>query len=290
MQALERSTKNRDEELKRLPFLKDRRQMLVNVTPDMARQWLEYNTANRVITQTVLKHYTDEMRQGRWLDNGEAIKFAPGKLLDGQHRLEAIVQSGQTITLSIECGLQPETQNTMDTGRHRTARDVLSIEGLDGWQSRTLGTAIHTMIEVDRGGMVYSSMKHSNADARSYYLEHFAQIDNSLRTIQAAFSRAKPLMPASLAVVLHYLFSRKDEEQADAFFEKLFSGEGLSRMSPIWHLRNRLVSDAIQRTKRTSYERIGFVIKSWNSFRGGREMKSETNLYLKAGDAYPEIK
>lgn len=274
----------------RMPLTETRSQALIEVTPDVAKKWLEYNTANRCITKDTLNRYTDDMKAGRWADNGESIKFSKGKLLDGQHRLLAIIQSDKTLVLSVEFGLVPESQDFMDIGRHRTPRDVLSIEGLGAWESRTLGSAIHTMIEVDRGGMIYGATKHSNADARAYYLENFAAIEKSLRTIHSVYGRNKSLIPAALAVALHYLFSRKSEEAADIFFDKLFSGEDLSRDSSIWRLRNRLVSDAIQRTRRSQYERIGFVIKAWNSYRAGRPMKSDTSLYMRAGDAYPEVK
>lgn len=278
------------ESLKNIIMSDRRGQTRIFVTPAIAAFFLQYNVANRALVMSLIARYSQDMVHKKWADNGESIKFAKGKILDGQHRLEAVIKAGVSLWMSIEYGLPPETQDTIDTGRHRTPRDVLSIEGLGAWESRTLGSAIHTLIEVDSGGVLYTSKRYSNAEARAYYLEHLADIEKSLRFVRALHGRGGKIFPHAGTLILHYLFSRKDAEKADLFFDKLFVGDGLSRSSAIFHLRNRLLGDAMDKRSRSAYERYGFIIKAWNSFRSGREMKTETGLYSKSGDDFPEIK
>jgi len=273
-----------------LPFSEKRGHAYITVTPEIAKRWLEFNTANRAIIKMQKASLVRQMTNGMWRDNGDAIRFSPGKLLDGQHRLDAIVECGLSFVMSVEYGLDPLTQDTIDTGRTRTPRDVLSIEGLGPWESRTLGSAIHAMIEVDAGGAIYTSKKYSNAEARSYYLEHAAAIDKSLRYVRGVSGKAKKILPFAQTLILHYLFSRINSEQADEFLDKLFVGDGLSKTSAIFHLRNRLTADAIDNRTRSAMDRYGFVIKAWNSYRSGREMRTESGLYFKSLVEYPEIK
>ena len=65
------------------------------ITPKIAEQYLAKNSNNysRLYKATV-DQYAYEMLNGEWIFNGEAIKFnKSGKLVDGQHRLSAIVKS-----------------------------------------------------------------------------------------------------------------------------------------------------------------------------------------------------
>ncbi|MDO0930218.1 hypothetical protein QQY66_00225 [Streptomyces sp. DG2A-72] len=57
----------------------------VDVSPALARHWLtEHNTHNRSLRPRVVAAYARDMHAGRWMDNGETIKFAAdGTLLDG---------------------------------------------------------------------------------------------------------------------------------------------------------------------------------------------------------------
>ena len=61
--------------------------------------------------------YAADMKAGRWQLNGEAIKFDKnGHLLNGQHRLHAVVRADTTIQMLVISGLDPETRTTMDSG------------------------------------------------------------------------------------------------------------------------------------------------------------------------------
>jgi hypothetical protein len=46
-----------------------------SVSPDLAAKWLEHNTRNRKLRQSVVNKYAADMREGRWLLTGDAIAF-----------------------------------------------------------------------------------------------------------------------------------------------------------------------------------------------------------------------
>lgn len=263
---------------------------VVRVTPELAQHWLSFNSGNREVTQAKIDQYRADMECGYWLENGETIRFAYGKLLDGQHRLMALVLAGVTVRMIVVHGVDSEAQATMDTGRSRTPRDIISIEreGRDGkWESATLGSALHTIIAYESGLAIYSARKYTNREVRNYYLEHSSSLEGTIRRV-AGYPRKFPLLPHARIVAAHYLLSRKDAEAADTFFDRLLNGDNLSKTSPMYVLRTRLDSDRMEKKTRTAYEHFHYLIKAWNAYRNGKTL-SRTALYPKPGDAFPEI-
>lgn len=100
------------------------------ITPDIAKTMLGENVNNRRISRDNVNMFAREMRNGEWRFNGEAIKFGKdGCLLDGQHRLLAVIAADKPLTTLVIRGLEDETQQTMDSGKTRTLGDVLTLRG-----------------------------------------------------------------------------------------------------------------------------------------------------------------
>lgn len=260
----------------------------VRVTPEIAQHWMTFNTSNREVTQAKLEQFQHEMERGEWKVQGDTIRFSYGKLLDGQHRLMAVALAGVTLPMLVVHGLDPETQANMDTGRGRTPRDVLSIEGLDKWESSTLGSAIHTIMAYESGLALYSARKFLNREVRNYYLEHRAAIEATVQVCKA-LPRKHPIVPHSRTMALHYIFAKLDREAADQLFTRLTTGEGLAKSSPVFHLRQRLLSDLIDKRTRSAFEQLAFIVKTWNSVRRGGSVKTEVFMRVREGEAFPEI-
>ena len=65
-----------------------------------AQEPLTKNDHNRRLSPVRIRKFADEMQNGMWVYNGESIIVSEsGRLLDGQHRLHAIVDSGAEIEL-----------------------------------------------------------------------------------------------------------------------------------------------------------------------------------------------
>lgn len=103
---------------------------IVAVDPATASRWLHHNGANRKIRDTQINKYAADMSAGRWALTGAPIQFSvDGTLLDGQHRLKAVVESGVTIPMFVVEGLPVGAQPYMDVGMKRTLSDQLSVLG-----------------------------------------------------------------------------------------------------------------------------------------------------------------
>jgi hypothetical protein len=105
---------------------------LETVTPSKAERWLDQNKANRKMRDGVAEKYADDMKNGRWTTCPTPIAFYhDGDLADGQHRLWAIVDSGESITFPIARGLERTDGLNIDTGLSRTLVDNARISGSD---------------------------------------------------------------------------------------------------------------------------------------------------------------
>jgi hypothetical protein len=99
------------------------------ITPTMAVKWLEGNIHNRDISQKTVNAFARDMILGHWLITHQGIAFAKdGTLIDGQHRLWAVVESKKSVLMNVTTGLDLKTQNAIDIGRNRSVRDIIALQ------------------------------------------------------------------------------------------------------------------------------------------------------------------
>lgn len=98
------------------------------VTPDQARDWLHMNGRNRVLRRTLVRQLEAAIRRGEWKMTHQPIALdREGVLLDGQHRLHAILLSGVACRSLVAFDAERETFDCIDIGAKRSLGDVLSL-------------------------------------------------------------------------------------------------------------------------------------------------------------------
>jgi hypothetical protein len=99
------------------------------ITPATATTWLEGNTHNRPVRDATVKRYARDMKAGRWQLTHQGIAFGPeGELLDGQHRLWAIVTAETAVRMMVARGVSPGVQAVIDDNMPRSAGDGLKLQ------------------------------------------------------------------------------------------------------------------------------------------------------------------
>src|SRR5262249_14147726 len=69
-----------------------------------------------------------EMEQRRWQPAASDIVFDEnGALIDGHHRLSAVVALGKAMQFAVKRGVPAEVRNVIDTGRKRNMGDLLTM-------------------------------------------------------------------------------------------------------------------------------------------------------------------
>lgn len=109
---------------------------LMVIDPAKAEHWLKNNFRNRPISEDVVRAYAADMTAGRWTVTHQGLAFNDrDELIDGQHRLRAIILSGCTVQTMVTFGLPSKikdsemtTMDCVDRGRTRSVADQLKIQ------------------------------------------------------------------------------------------------------------------------------------------------------------------
>lgn len=101
------------------------------ISPVVAAEMLDRNgIINRNVQVNRVATYAADMRAGAWLDTGDTIRVTDGGcVVDGQHRLLAVIKADVTLEMVVARGVAPDTIHVIDTGKPRTLADVLHIQG-----------------------------------------------------------------------------------------------------------------------------------------------------------------
>lgn len=244
------------------------------VTPAIATAWLASNHGNRNIRSKAVALLARDMAAGDWRFTGEAIKFdADGTLLDGQHRLMAVVQSGAAIDMLIIRGLDRDAQRVMDSGAKRSAADALGWGGHKN--TNLLAAAARLGLEIER----------DDANRLFTHSEVVAYVDENpdlLDVITAASAARKyvPMKPAAIAYSW-LLLSRVDARAAASFFDALINNATDGRGDPRNTLLRRLATARQNKETLRAATEVQFVVRAWNAWRRKEELHV---LRAKAGN------
>lgn len=209
------------------------------ISPRKARSLLGRNDRNRNLRMERVRELSGAMQRGEWELNGETIKIAQdGALLDGQHRLQAVLHSGITIASVVVRGLPSVAQDTIDTGRRRRLSDVLTLEGYpDGVALASGVSVLHRLRNKTR--VDYSR---ATAPTPQQALALLATSEGLIESVRVARAVRKAIGgPTGVFAALHHEFGRVDRPATDEFFEALRSGAALPLSDAVLHLRNHVV-------------------------------------------------
>ncbi len=208
------------------------------VSPQFAEDLLKTNPINRGVAYHRVLVYTNQMRQGKWMTNGETIKVSDtGKLLDGQHRLYAIIEYGAPVEMTITRGISESAFKTIDTGQPRRASQIAAMAG------------IQNANVVTPAAMVLYRLFMSAGREASVPPGELILVANAFPALQkwSPFIKAQggvsPLPPACLLAALVYFEDiAKKPRLAEDFFKGIQKGEELTSGSPILALRNSMLN------------------------------------------------
>jgi hypothetical protein len=98
------------------------------VTPEMARVFLASNLDNRNKRGWWVSGLASMIKRGEWIPTHQGVAFSKsGKLIDGQHRLEAIVESNTSVEMLVVTGVREDAYKVLDNGIKRTMADLTGL-------------------------------------------------------------------------------------------------------------------------------------------------------------------
>lgn len=247
------------------------------ITPDIAKQYLLTNTRNRRLRKTGVEKYARDMKAGRWMLTTDAIGFDEnGVLTNGQHRLEACVETGIPFEAIVVRGLDPQSFDATDNGMNRTLADILHNQPSASAVSAGVKTAY--LLRNGRNGFSDMSMKTaglSNAmGVQEFEKNPEGYIDAAGFANRTRKSGMNNITEGRLAGLFYFLTYDKghDRDTVESFFQQILSFK--TAEDPTCELlRLRFLKERGQEVKMTARLRLNLVAKAWNFYITGKRTK-----------------
>lgn len=256
------------------------------ISPEKAKKYLGDNYEyNRNIRAHVVKRYANDIVNGkwRWQVAPPIIFDGQGRVIDGQHRLAAVVRSGRTVESYVIRGADEEDYKVIDSGIPRKAGDLLR----DMPNSSHLGAVARIMLNWDAGnrhgcflrGGGHGGTIWTNRDVRDYVLSH-PDIHTYVRKGMDAYRKI------GVPVRVFALFARNayeaDQVAAESFLAQVESGVLLEPGSPAEVVRTQIVSESVKGRKGGGYiypsEAVySWLVKGFNDFLAGKSHRRYTH-------------
>lgn len=262
----------------------------MTITPEMAFQILtNNNTHNRPLSRRRVNDLSREMSKGNWRYNpADAIVFDNLRVLaNGQHRLEAVVDSEISQDFLVVTGAHPEAQDVMDQQKRRTVAEQLSLSGYS--DSKHLATISRIHIMWSEGNITNQMKRPSTLDVRHWVENAYPEAMSFAIASGVGVAKISPLNvgPVGAAAYSAYL---KDSGAAEQFFHDMTEGIGLDKGHPVLTLTKYLQRQSQLGTRFREHHQLWLVVSTWNSWRQGRTLGKIMSPSEFKNDIFPRMK
>lgn len=253
------------------------RSKVQKITPKKAQEMLAANTSNRPLSTPVLRSFAEAMQRGDWQVTHQGIAFdTNGVLVDGQHRLAAVIEADIPVEMTVFTDVPPDTFAVLDTGKRRNAADALAIEG----EKSTIQLA--AMV---RAVWLYENRPDSAWSGRGAATTNHQILDTLVEhpTIRDFLTVGERIgtetgMIKSAAGAASYLVERVNQRASlDPWYEGIIDGAGLAKNDPRLSFRKvmfamaRKQAGVVQR-RRDTREHVTLYLKAFNAWAAGNTL------------------
>lgn len=244
------------------------------ITPDIARHYLSMNTTNRRISDVKVAQYVRDILNDRWKsDTAECIKFSKsGKLIDGQHRLTAIVKANTPVSMCVVDGLGDDVFSVLDTGKSRNAGDSFKVAEIKNANVTPSIIAFYNAIQNGNKSQEQLRTKPTNMMLLDMYNDRIDFWDSVTRNTLGYYIDFAKILAPSFIGGFYASFYEANELMVDSFFAQLCRGESISN-GTLLVLRNKLISDKTSLRKLPRGVKMAMIIKAWNCYVTGASVK-----------------
>ncbi len=245
----------------------------ITITPTVAAAMLEKNIGNRNLRKSKVAQYASDMASGRWILNGEAIKVAKsGRLLDGQHRLHACIESGQSFECLVVSDLDDASQLTMDQGVRRSASNQFKLLGIQ--YSNDKAAACRNLWHWAQGAPLGQPINRTPSAAELLdVLKCWPIMDDAVRVSDQLYRNTRFGVARSTYTTFITLSLSIDADACIEFAGQVQTGEMLQSGDPALTLRKQFMSwrgsgRTLSRAQQLAWLWLGFC-----DFRAGKSRK-----------------
>lgn len=272
--------------------MSSRKHKIMKVGPEVAAAWLEKNTHNRDLRQRTVDAYAAAMKRGEWKLTPEPIAFChpwtdsqgnhhPETLIEGQHRLWAVVTSGVEVEFTVWWGCAPYEFDVIGQGIVRTQGDVLQITRRDIKHptvvARVISTARHRLF--GRGTKIMT-------------WETDLFLTNFQTEIEAVAEFKRKLGPKLLSNMIPALFAAYmiDPIKTTTAVDRLDSAVGFTERDPMRALHMYVADQRATKTLDSDHTQFGKALCAFLAEIDGRSIKNLRSDISYLGDARTRLK
>lgn len=254
------------------------------ITPQKAQEYLAMNKNNRKLMSRVVDSYAQDLKDGKWIIGTSTICFdINGNLIDGQHRLSAIIKAGISVRMEVKRNLSEDAFKAMDIGKVRQPKDMFNIAGVSNYQN--LSGVIRATLQFEQESFVRNTKRMSNPELWEIYNMMPDKYDEACKIGCTYYSQFKDISVSFWgAMYLHLTLTKKhSSEKVLRFFDELsdkISTENDTLRLFRKKLRNmRELSDSVSR----SPVFLTLLIRTWNAWVTNNN-RAKLPLQLKEGE------
>lgn len=244
---------------------------IVDLTPEKAMELLEHNTHNRPLSDVHVQRIARQIIHDKWRFNGDTIKVAiNGDVLDGQHRLWAIIEAKRAVKTVIVYKIERDAFATIDTVRRlRTGGDVLALNDVTRYRT-TVSTALTWLLRWQRGVLLNWKApinRIENSDIEEANRNH----PNIIQAVERATKLRRLVNPGVLGF-LYYVISNRNVELAERMMDTLENPARVSLYDPFYKLRSYFEADSQRR--KDAVMTIALTIKAANAAYANKDIQA----------------
>lgn len=200
------------------------------IDPDKAAIYLEHNDTNRMLSKTHVNYLSHIIKSGNWSLTHQGIAFdVEGNLLDGQHRLQAIIHSGMEVPVLVFRATIVSDRTKIDYGRVRTINDIFKMEGLTNAQYRA--STYRMVLNYARGDYAHKGKINPNL-AFQIHDAIGEEVDQVIGIMLAAPNCLRKAAPIAAATAILLSCTPEEEEDFLNFLSRIKTGIGLDHGDP----------------------------------------------------------
>ncbi len=245
------------------------------ISPAYANELLEKNTTNRKPNKDFVFRYANDMKENRWNEGtADTIKIAnDGTIIDGQHRLMAVVMSKKPIYFLVAKGVEKSVMSVIDTGKSRNATDVFAINQIDNYNKIPSIISLYESIKMGHSYSTSTSKRSLTNDVLlTLYNKNPMYWQDVAKKTSRWYKMFSKIIQPSVIGGMYSVFYDIDPDMAESFFDMLTTGIDVNNKSIIM-LRNKLIQDKTSVRKMRHSIKIALIIKVWNFYRADTEVK-----------------
>ena len=249
----------------------------IDIDPRLAVTLLRRNRpgANRKVDPGTSFFYGRQMAGGDWKATGQGLLFdRNGHLIDGQHRLYAILLSSTTVRMFVLTEIEaiPNLFAYVDSSRPRTAATALQTAGFNG-ASTVIAKIVKFAEEVDAG--VYNRNGATNLPRMSPaemlgLINKYPNAKTAARAASSDWAGAVDYLGVARKDIVAYMGMKimdlYNYEVADDFFTEVMLNEDRAADDPFAALRKEIDKDNKLPKQMKRQVLFGILVKVFNAW------------------------